>query len=150
MSDYTEMLPLGSANTPYRCLTTEHVSTTEFEGRTILQIEPEALTMLAKEAMADIAHLLRPGHLEQLSDILKDPDATDNDRFVARELLKNANIAAGRVLPSCQRTTLECDTTAAADFFCPVARHKLVNKGNSFWLSRKPLPTFPAPKLILT
>ena len=104
MSDYTEMLPLGSANTPYRCLTTEHVSTTEFEGRTILQIEPEALTLLAKEAMADIAHLLRPGHLEQLSDILKDPDATDNDRFVARELLKNANIAAGRVLPSCQDT----------------------------------------------
>lgn len=104
MSDYTEMLPLGSANTPYRCLTTEHVSTTEFEGRTILQIEPEALTLLAKEAMADIAHLLRPGHLEQLRDILKDPDATDNDRFVARELLKNANIAAGRVLPSCQDT----------------------------------------------
>jgi fumarate hydratase class I len=104
MSDYTEMLPLGSANTPYRCLTTEHVSTTEFEGRTILQIEPEALSLLAKEAMADLAHLLRPGHLEQLSDILKDPDATDNDRFVARELLKNANIAAGRILPSCQDT----------------------------------------------
>ena len=73
MSDYTEMLPLGSANTPYRCLTTEHVSTTEFEGRTILKIEPEALALLAKEAMADIAHLPRPGHLEQLGDI----DATE-------------------------------------------------------------------------
>lgn len=104
MPDYTEMLPLGTADTPYRRLTTDHVSTSEFEGRTILQVEPAALTLLAKEAMADIAHLFRPGHLAQLGNILDDPEATDNDQFVARELLKNANIAAGRVLPSCQDT----------------------------------------------
>ncbi len=104
MSDYTEMLPLGADEMPYRCLTTEHVSTAEVDGRTILKVDPEALTLLAKVAMEDIAHLFRPGHLAQLRDILGDPEATDNDRFVATELLKNANISAGRVLPSCQDT----------------------------------------------
>ena len=67
-------------------------------------MEPEALTLLAQEAMVNIAHLLRPGHLQQLAKILKDPEASDNDRFVALELLKNANIAAGMVLPGCQDT----------------------------------------------
>ena len=104
MADYTEMLPLGTTQTPYRCLTTDYVSTSDFEGRTILKVEPAALTLLASQAMADIAHLFRPSHLAQLAAILDDPEATDNDRFVARELLKNANIAAGRVLPSCQDT----------------------------------------------
>ncbi|MFL5345865.1 MAG: fumarate hydratase [Hyalangium sp.] len=98
------MLPLGEDTTPYRLLTKEHVSTFEASGKTFLKVEPEALTLLTREAMRDIAHLLRPGHLQQLSNILKDPEATSNDRFVALELLKNANIAAGRVLPSCQDT----------------------------------------------
>ncbi len=101
---YQDMLPLGEDTTPYRLLTKDFVSTFEAAGRTFLKVEPEALTLLTREAMRDIAHLLRPGHLQQLADILKDPEATSNDRFVAVELLKNANIAAGRVLPSCQDT----------------------------------------------
>jgi fumarate hydratase class I len=101
---YQDMLPLGEDPTPYRLLTQDHVSTFEAGGKTFLKVEPEALTLLTREAMGDIAHLLRPGHLQQLSNILKDPEATSNDRFVALELLKNANIAAGRVLPSCQDT----------------------------------------------
>jgi fumarate hydratase, class I len=101
---YQDMLPLGEDTTPYRLLTNDFVSTFEAGGKTFLQVAPEALTLLTREAMRDIAHLLRPGHLQQLSHILKDPEATSNDRFVALELLKNANIAAGRVLPSCQDT----------------------------------------------
>jgi fumarate hydratase class I len=101
---YQDMLPLGEDTTSYRLLTQDFVSTFEAGGKTFLKVEPEALTLLTREAMRDIAHLLRPGHLQQLSNILKDPEATSNDRFVALELLKNANIAAGRVLPSCQDT----------------------------------------------
>lgn len=95
---------MGPDTTPYRKITDEHVSTLEIQGRNILRVDQEALTLLASEAMKDIAHLLRPGHLQQLSNILKDPEASDNDRFVAYELLKNANIAAGMVLPGCQDT----------------------------------------------
>ena len=101
---YQDMLPLGEDTTSYRLLTQDFVSTFDAGGKTFLKVEPEALTLLTREAMRDIAHLLRPGHLQQLSNILKDPEATSNDRFVALELLKNANIAAGRVLPSCQDT----------------------------------------------
>jgi fumarate hydratase class I len=101
---FQDMLPLGEDTTPYRLVTKDHVSTFEAGGKTFLKIEPEALTLLTREAMRDIAHLLRPGHLQQLANILQDPEATSNDRFVALELLKNANIAAGRVLPSCQDT----------------------------------------------
>lgn len=101
---FQDMLPLGKDETPYRLLSKDHVSTFEAGGRTFLQVEPEALTLLTREAMRDIAHLLRPGHLQQLANILEDPEASSNDRFVALELLKNANIAAGGVLPSCQDT----------------------------------------------
>jgi fumarate hydratase class I len=106
MSDdnYQEMIPLGKDETPYRRLTTDYVSTSEFEGQTVLKVDPKGLTLLAEAAMHDIAHFLRPGHLEQLALILDDPEASDNDRLVAMELLKNANIAAGGVLPSCQDT----------------------------------------------
>ncbi|MBT7942105.1 MAG: fumarate hydratase, partial [Alphaproteobacteria bacterium] len=106
MSDYThhEMFPLGDGDTPWRKLTGDYVSTTEFEGRTILKVEPEALALLAAEAFKDVSHLLRPQHLEQLAKILDDPEASDNDRFVALDLLKNASIAAGGVLPMCQDT----------------------------------------------
>jgi len=90
--------------TPYRLVTSEGVSTVEVEGRKILKVEPEALQALSAAAMTDIAHLLRPAHLQQLSNILADPEASANDRFVALELLKNANIAAGMVLPGCQDT----------------------------------------------
>ena len=106
MSDfqYQPLLPLGSDTTPYRRLSDGFVSTATFEGQTVLKVEPAALTLLAKEAMFEIAHFLRSSHLEQLSRILSDEEATDNDRFVAEELLKNANIAAAGVLPSCQDT----------------------------------------------
>jgi fumarate hydratase, class I len=101
---FTEMLPLAGDDTPYRLLTSDYVSTFEAGGVEFVRVDRQGLTLLTREAMADIAHLLRPGHLAQLRAILDDPDASDNDRFVALELLKNANIAAGRVLPSCQDT----------------------------------------------
>ncbi len=101
---YQEIFERGADATTYRKLTSDHVSTTIFEGQEILTVQPEALTLLAREAMDDVAHLLRPSHLKQLGNILDDPEASDNDRFVALELLKNANVAAGRVLPGCQDT----------------------------------------------
>jgi fumarate hydratase class I len=101
---YTDLLPLGPTDTPYRLVTSEGVSTVEAAGRTFLTVEPSVLTLLAREAMHDIAHFLRPGHLAQLRAILDDPEASPNDRFVALDLLKNAAIAAGGVLPMCQDT----------------------------------------------
>ena len=101
---YQEIFEHGEDTTPYRRLTSDYVSTTMCEGREILQIDPKALTLLARDAMDDVMHLLRPSHLKQLAQILEDPEASANDRFVALELLKNANIAAGRVLPGCQDT----------------------------------------------
>jgi fumarate hydratase class I len=101
---YQELLPLGGDETPYRLLTRDYVSTFEAHGRRFVQVEPEALTLLTKTAMFEIAHLLRPGHLAQLRAILDDPEASPNDVFVATELLKNACIAAGGILPSCQDT----------------------------------------------
>ncbi|MGI9136950.1 MAG: fumarate hydratase [Candidatus Nanopelagicales bacterium] len=101
---YTDMLPLGPDQTTYRLITSEGVETVEAAGRTFLQVSPEALRLLAYEAIHDIQHLLRPGHLAQLATILKDPEASANDRFVALDLLKNANIAAGGILPMCQDT----------------------------------------------
>jgi len=106
MSDfvYQELLPLGADDTPFRLLTTDGVSTFEAGGEWFLRVDPEVITLLTRQAMRDIAHLLRPGHLTQLSSILDDPEASANDRFVALELLKNASIAAGGILPSCQDT----------------------------------------------
>ena len=106
MNDYAyhELLPLGKDETPYRLLTTDHVSVVEFEGREILKVAPEGLTLLADQAIRDSAHLLRPSHLAQVRKILDAPEASDNDRFVALDMLKNANIAAGWVLPMCQDT----------------------------------------------
>jgi fumarate hydratase class I len=102
--EYSDLLPLGPDETPYRLLTTEGVSTVEAAGRTFLQVEPEALRLLTSTAIRDIQHLLRPGHLAQLRAIIDDPEASPNDRFVALDLLKNANISAGFVLPMCQDT----------------------------------------------
>ena len=106
MSDYVHspMFPLAAEDTPWRKLTGDHVSTATFEGETVLKVDPQALTLLTAEAFKDISHLLRPRHLDQLAKILDDPEASDNDRFVALDLLKNANIAAGGVLPMCQDT----------------------------------------------
>jgi fumarate hydratase class I len=103
--EYRELLPAGHHDdTPYRKLTGDHVSTFDARGKTFLAVEPEALALLTRTAMRDIAHLLRPGHLAQLRAILDDTAASANDHFVALELLKNANIAAGGILPGCQDT----------------------------------------------
>ncbi len=101
---YSDLLPIGKDETEYRLLTSEGVSTVEAAGRTFLQVEPEALRLLTAEAMHDIAHFLRTDHLTQLASIMNDPEASPNDRFVALDLLKNANIAAAGVLPMCQDT----------------------------------------------
>src|SRR5215212_5183411 len=101
---FHELFALGGDDTPYRKLTGDYVATASFEGERIVKVAPEALTLLAREAMVDCQHLLRPGHLAQLRAILDDPEASANDKFVAFDLLKNANIAAGKVLPMCQDT----------------------------------------------
>ena len=106
MSDpaYHEIFSLGEDTTDYRKLDGDFVALAEFDGAPILKIDSQALSILAGEAFGDISHLLRPGHLRQLRDIFDDAEASDNDRFVAYELLKNANIAAGGILPMCQDT----------------------------------------------
>ena len=106
MSEYVhhEMFPLGKDKTPYRKLAGDHVKTVRVDGRTLLKVDPVALTTLAAAAIHDTQHLLRPSHLAQLRKILDDPEASPNDRFMALELLKNAVIAAEGVLPMCQDT----------------------------------------------
>jgi fumarate hydratase, class I len=101
---YTELLPLGRDDTEYRLVSTDGVSTFETAEGTFLKVDPAAIRLLTAEAMRDIAHFLRTSHLEQLRRILDDPDASDNDRFVALDLLKNASVSAGGVLPMCQDT----------------------------------------------
>src|SRR5438445_8281329 len=95
----SDLLPLGPDETEYRLLTTEGVSTVSAAGRTFLQVEPSALQLLTATAMHDIAHYLRPAHLTQLASIMNDTEASPNDRFVALDLLKNANLAAGGAPP---------------------------------------------------
>lgn len=102
--NYHEMFPLDEDTTDYRPLTTDHVSVEKFNGNDILMVESAGMTKLAAKAFYDSAHFLRPGHLKQLASILDDGDASSNDHFVAWDLLKNANIAAGGVLPMCQDT----------------------------------------------
>src|SRR3569623_342715 len=103
--EFQELLPVGHHDdTPFRKITSDHVSTFSAKGETFLDVQPQALTLLASTALRDIEHLLRPGHLAQLRAILDDNEASPNDKFVALELLKNANIAAGGVLPGCQDT----------------------------------------------
>ena len=101
---YSDLLPLGEDTTQYRLLGKEGVSVVKLGDKEFLQVEPEAIAQLTETAIHDINHYLRPDHLQQLANILKDPEASANDRFVALDLLKNANIAAGGVLPMCQDT----------------------------------------------
>ena len=103
-SSLNNLFPLGEDETEYRKLTSDYVSVETFRGQDVLVVDPEALRLLSETAFGDINHLLRPGHLKQLAHILDDPEATENDRFVAWDLLKNANIAAGGILPMCQDT----------------------------------------------
>ncbi|ALG84004.1 fumarate hydratase [Gordonia phthalatica] len=101
---YSDLLPIGEDETPYRLITKEGVSTFEVDGQTFLKVDPEVIQKLTAEAMHDISHYLRPAHLKQLRKIIDDPEASGNDRFVALDLLKNVNISAGGVLPMCQDT----------------------------------------------
>lgn len=102
--DFTELLPLGPDTTQYRLLTTAGVSTVDTPLGEFIKVEPTAITALTATAMFEIAHYLRSGHLQQLRNILDDPEASPNDRFVATDLLKNATISAGGILPMCQDT----------------------------------------------
>ena len=101
---YSDLLPLGADRTKYRLVSKEGVSVIKLGDKEFLQVEPSALTLLTETAIHDISHYLRTEHLEQLAKILTDPEASANDRFVALDLLKNANIAAGGILPMCQDT----------------------------------------------
>ena len=101
---YSELLPLGSDKTSYRLVSREGVSVVKLGDKEFLQVEPEALEKLTAEAIHDISHYLRPDHLQQLANIIADPEASANDRFVATDLLKNAHISAGGILPMCQDT----------------------------------------------
>ena len=101
---YEDLLPVGPDKTEYRLISKDGVSTFEADGRTFLRVTPEAIRHLTEVAMHDISHYLRSEHLQQLANILKDPDSSPNDRFVALDLLKNANISAGGILPMCQDT----------------------------------------------
>ena len=101
---YQDLLPIGEDKTEYRQLSAEGVSTFNAEGRQFLRVTPVAIENLTKVAIHDISHYLRAEHLQQLANILKDPESSPNDRFVALDLLKNANISAGGVLPMCQDT----------------------------------------------
>ncbi len=102
--NYEDLLPIGADETEYRLLTQEGVSTFTAEGMEFLKVTPETIQQLTAEAIHDTSHFLRDAHLQQLANILKDPEASANDRFVALDLLKNANISAGGVLPMCQDT----------------------------------------------
>src|SRR5215469_13241056 len=102
--NFSDLLPTGPDSTDYRLLTTDGISITSALGRDFLQLEAKVLTRLTAAAMHDISHLLRPAHLKQLRAILDDPEASANDKFVAGDLLKNACIAAGGILPMCQDT----------------------------------------------
>ena len=101
---YQPLFEFGPDETPYRHIATDGVSVVTLDGREFLRVDPDVLRELSRQAFDDIAHLLRPGHLAQLRKVVDDPGSSSNDKFVAMELLRNANIAAGRVLPGCQDT----------------------------------------------
>lgn len=101
---YSQLLPLGKDETKYRLVSKEGVKVVKLGDRQFLEVSPEALTKLTAEAIHDISHYLRPDHLQQLANIITDPESSPNDRFVATDLLKNANISAGGILPMCQDT----------------------------------------------
>ncbi|MBN1848736.1 MAG: fumarate hydratase [Deltaproteobacteria bacterium] len=101
---YQDIFPIGEDSTVYRLISSEHITVSRFEDQSITRISPEALTLLAEEAFKDVSHLLRSSHLQQMADILKDPEASNNDRYVALEMLKNAVISAEGVFPMCQDT----------------------------------------------
>lgn len=127
--EYQDPLPLGTDETDYRLLSTDGVSTTSFEGREILKVAPEALAFLTQQAFHDTSFMLRTKHLEQVAGILTDPEASDNDRYVALTLLKNAEIASRGILPMCQ------DTGTAA-VFAKKGEQVWTGTNDAAWISR--------------
>jgi len=127
--EYQDPFPLGTDETDYRLLSTEGMSTTSFEGREILKLAPEALAFLTQQAFHDTSFMLRTKHLEQVAAILSDPEASDNDRYVALTLLKNAEIAARGILPMCQ------DTGTAA-VFAKKGEQVWTGANDAAWISR--------------
>ncbi|HBV91487.1 MAG TPA: fumarate hydratase, partial [Pantoea sp.] len=101
---YQNPFPLSHEDTEYYLLTREHVSVAEFEGQEILKVDPQALTLLSQQAFHDASFMLRPAHQQQVASILNDPEASDNDKYVALQFLRNSEIAAKGVLPTCQDT----------------------------------------------
>jgi fumarate hydratase class I len=101
---YQDPFPLAKDQTEYYLLTRDHVSVSEFEGQEILKVDPQALTLLAKHAFHDASFMLRPAHQQQVADILSDPQASENDKYVALQFLRNSDIAAKGILPTCQDT----------------------------------------------
>ncbi len=101
---YQEPFPLSKDNTQYRLISSDFVSTAQFEGQEILKIDPQALTLLAQQAFHDASFMLRPAHQQQVVDILHDPEASENDKYVALQFLRNSEIAAKGILPTCQDT----------------------------------------------
>jgi fumarate hydratase class I len=153
MSDFhfQKIFEFGPDQTEYRKLSSDHVSTIEGNGRSILKVDEQALTWLANEAMRDIAHLFRGEHLAKLRAILDDPESSENDRFVALELLKNANVAAAGVLPSCQDTGTAIVTAkkgenvfTGVDDEAALARgiHKTYTEGNLRYSQMAPLSMY--------
>jgi fumarate hydratase, class I len=112
---HSPLFPLGQDTTPYRELSSDGVRVERVMGEEVVIVSREALRVLSETAFADINHLLRPAHLKQLRAILDDPEASDNDKFVAFDFLKNANIAAGGVLPMCQGTGTASSWARRAD-----------------------------------
>lgn len=132
MSDfkYQEPFPISADKTEYRLLTKDYVSVTECDGRKILKIDPKGLEFLAEQAFADVSFYLRASHLQQLADILKDPQATDNDKFVAYTMLLNQVVAAGGELPTCQDTgTAIISATKGEDVYTGVCDHEWLSRG---------------------
>src|SRR5690606_5028534 len=101
---YQEPFPLGQDDTEYYLLTKDYVSVSNFEGKEILKVDPQGLTLLAQQAFRDVEFLLRSEHHKQVAKILDDPEASENDKFVALTFLRNAEISAKGVLPFCQDT----------------------------------------------
>ena len=101
---YQDPFPLSKDQTEYYLLTRDHVSVSEFEGQEILKVDPQALTLLAQHAFHDASFMLRPAHQQQVADILSDPEASENDKYVALQFLRNSDIAAKGILPTCQDT----------------------------------------------
>ena len=127
---YQKPFPIQKDTTPYKLLTRDFVSIVETDGRKILKVAPEGLELLAKEAITDVSFYLRPGHLQKLADILADPEATDNDRFVAHTMLMNQVVAAEGELPTCQDTgTAIIMATKGEDVYTGVNDAEYLSKG---------------------